>query len=139
ISLAMLLIVVGLIVAERRARRHQRYAIAAQRSRLMPPAPLAGAHAAIAFAVCFVPILLGFIAPAIYLVSEAIKRYRFAEISSRIVTETINTLTISVLSTILVLLCGLAIAYAGRLNGGKAGLVVRIASLGYAVPGTVLA
>lgn len=140
ISLAMLLIVVGLIVAERWARRHQRYATAAQRSRLMPPATLSGAHAAAAFAACFVPILLGFIAPAIYLVAEAIKRYRFAEVSSRIVTETLNTLTISVLSTIVVLLCGLAVAYAGRLHAGRgAGLAVRVASLGYAVPGTVLA
>ncbi len=140
IALIMLLIVVALIVVERHARRNQRYAVAAQRSRLLPPVRLKGREAAVAFTLCSLPILMGFIVPATYLTLEAIKRYRFAAISSQIVRETLNTVMVSAIATLVVLACGLTIAYAARLRDRKSSrFVARAATLGYATPGTVLA
>jgi iron(III) transport system permease protein len=140
IALIMLVLVVVLIVVERYARRNQRYAIAAQRSRLLPPVRLHGREAALAFTLCGLPVLFGFIVPASYLTLEAIKRYRFASISPQIVRETLNTVTVSALATLVVLACGLTIAYAARLREQKSSrFVARAATLGYATPGTVLA
>ena len=140
ISLAMLVIVVMLVLVERYARRNQRYATAAQKPRAMVPVRLTGWRAAGAFAICFLPIALGFVAPAIHLCVEAWKRFRFAGISSRIWDEIVNTVAVSSIATCVVLLCGLLFAYAARTYPGRlTALAARISTLGYAVPGTVLA
>jgi iron(III) transport system permease protein len=140
ISLAMLVLVVALVLFERWARRHQRYNTAAQKPRVMQPERLTGGRAVLALVVCAVPILLGFVAPIVYLLSEAFKRYQFAGISGRIAVETLNTVVVSLITTLVVLGCGLIVAYAARLRSGiAAGLVARVSTLGYAVPGTVLA
>lgn len=140
ISLAMLALVVMLVLAERHARRNQRYATAAQKPRVMVPVPLAGLRAMSAFGICFLPIALGFVAPAIYLCLEGYKRYRFAGISPRIGVEIVNTVAVASIATFLVLLCGLVIAYAARAHPGRlTAIAVRVSTLGYAVPGTVLA
>lgn len=140
ISLAMLMVVVMLVLVERHARRNQRYATAAQKPRTMAPVRLAGWRAASAFGICFLPIALGFLAPAIYLCIEAWKRFRFAGISSRIWEEIVNTVAVSTIATSLVLLCGLLFTYAARTYPGRiTALAARASTLGYAVPGTVLA
>ncbi|MGI6246528.1 MAG: ABC transporter permease [Pseudochelatococcus sp.] len=140
ISLAMLVMVVGLVLIERHARRNQRYTAAAQRPRAMSPAPLAGLRAAGAFTICFLPVALGFIAPAIYLCVEAYKRYRFAGLSQRLLGEVVNTVSVAFTATVLVLLCGLVVAYAARTYPGRlTAVAVRVSTLGYAIPGTVLA
>ena len=140
ISLAMLAMVVALVLFERWARRNQRYNTAAQKPRAMQPERLVGGRAVLAFAVCAAPILLGFVAPGLYLVSEAYKRYQFAGISGRIAAETLNTVIVSLITTVVVLGCGLIVAYAARLHNKTAvSLAARASTLGYAVPGTVLA
>src|SRR5690606_30118160 len=139
-SLAMLVMLVVLVLLERYARRNQRYATAAQKPRTIAPARLAGWRAASAFGICFLPIALGFVAPAIYLCIEAWKRFRFAGISARIQDEIVNTVTVSSIATVVVLLCGLLFAYAARTYPGRlTALAARASTLGYAVPGTVLA
>lgn len=140
ISLVMLALVVLLILLERHARRNQRYAAAAQRPRPMTPERLTGGRAAAAWLACFLPIALGFVAPAIYLCVEAFKRYRFSGISPRIWHEVYNTVTVSLIAALLILLGGLVIAYAARTHTGRdMAVATRIATVGYAVPGTVLA
>ena len=140
IALAMLVIVVMLVLIERYARRNQRYASGAQRPRPMIPVQLTGWRALRAFGVCFLPIFLGFIAPATYLCIEAWKRFRFAGISTRILDEIANTVTVSAIATIVVLLCGLLFAHTARTWPGRfTALITRASTLGYAVPGTVLA
>lgn len=140
IALAMLVVVVGILAAERWARRHQRYAASAQRPRAMLPQRLSHGRAALAFATCSLPIIVGFIAPASYLVIEAFKRYQFAGISERIMQEAVTTLALSAAATIVVLLAALAVAGAMRLRPAPyQTLMIRIAAIGYAIPGTVLA
>lgn len=140
IAIAMLAFVVALIVLERWARRNQRYAHNAQRARTMEPARLHGVQALLAFVFGFLPIAIGFVGPASYLVWEALKRIQFAGVSPYIVRATINTVTVSALATLVVLVAGFAVAYVARLRlGVLTAALARIAALGYAVPGTVLA
>lgn len=94
-----------------------------------------------AFVLCIIPILIGFVAPALYLVVESAKRIRFGGVSPSILRELVNTLTVSLAATIAVIILGLVVAYASRLGRGGflSQAAVRLASLGYAIPGTVLA
>jgi iron(III) transport system permease protein len=141
IALVMLLVVVLLVVAERWARRHRRYAASSKRPHPLKRTPLKGTVASAAFALCAVPILIGFVAPTLYLVVESAKRISFDGISTSILRELFNTLTVSLAATVAVIVLGLVVAYAARLNRGGflSTAVVRLASLGYAIPGTVLA
>lgn len=140
IALAMLLLVVALISLERWARRKQRYSVSAQRARPMARRPLTGAARWAALGLGLLPVLLGFVLPAAYLAVEAWQRFRFAGLSSRLLAEAWNTFFLSALATVVVLACGLAVAYAARIFPQRGmGAVQRIASLGYAMPGTILA
>src|SRR5690606_16797762 len=86
------------------------------------------------------PVLVGFVVPVVYLVSETIKRVRFAGVSPVIASETLATISLSSLATFVTLVAALAVAYAVRVSGRRlAAAFSRLASLGYAVPGTVLA
>ncbi|MEB2843932.1 ABC transporter permease [Endobacterium cereale] len=140
IALALLLIVVALVGIERWARRKQRYATDARRSRGLAPQRVSTAKGLVFLVLGFLPILLGFVAPAIHLVTEAWKRYRFAGISPRILDEAVNTIAIATVATVVTILLGLVVAYAARIRPGKtSGALVRLSGMGYAAPGTVVA
>jgi iron(III) transport system permease protein len=140
IALAMLAVVFGLVLFERRARRQRRYANDAQHPRPLSPHPLHGAAAVAALAGGLVPVTVGFLVPAAYLVHAAAARIRFAGVSPALVQEAVNTVTVSLLGTVLALGCGLVVVYAARVGRHRLPHVLaRVASLGYAVPGTVLA
>ncbi len=140
IAILLLAIVLGLIAIERWARRHQRFVSPAQRARRAAPQKLEGARAWVAIAICSVPLLFGFLLPALYLLVQAVKRARFAGISSEILREIVNTVVVAGVATVVALTLGLIVTYAGRLARGPIGqAIVPAASIGYAVPGTVLA
>lgn len=140
IALALLLIVVGLVMIERWARRRQRYATDARRSRTLAPQRLSLPKGLLFLAAGSMPILLGFVAPAIYLTTEAWKRYRFAGLSPRIVDEAISTIVIAALATFATIVLGLVVAYATRVRpGALSQSLLRLSTLGYAAPGTVVA
>ena len=145
IALSMLVIVVFLIQLEKRARRRQRYATV-QRMRPMARTPLKGWHRAIAILLGWIPVLIGFIAPALYLVSEAFKRLdTVGAVSLPLLQAGLNTVGIAAVATVLTLAIGLMVAWSARRIRESASTVTpaqigaRAASLGYAVPGTVLA
>ncbi len=140
IALAMLVVVVGLVLIERRARRHRGYANDAQHPRPLERYRLRGGAAALTALACAVPVTLGFLLPAAYLVHAAATRVRLFGIAPAIWIETRNTVVLSLVATALTLGCGLAVVVASRVNRGRTvNAFARIASLGYAVPGTVLA
>ncbi|ARP94047.1 ABC transporter permease [Bordetella genomosp. 13] len=144
IALAMLVLVVALILLERHGRRRQRYANT-QRMRPMQPRRLRGAAALLAVALGWIPVLLGFVAPALYLVAETAKRLHLVGgVSDQLLRGLGNTMLLAATATAVTVLCGLIVAWSGRTlressraNPGR--VCLRIASLGYAVPGTVLA
>ncbi|WP_238891257.1 ABC transporter permease [Achromobacter insuavis] len=144
IALTMLAIVISLILLERHGRKRQRYANT-QRMRPMQPRRLRGPAAALAAVLGWIPVIVGFVAPALYLVVETYKRlHMVGGVSSQLLNGLGNTLIVAFSATIVTLVCGLIVAWAGRtlresagFNPGRA--CARVASLGYAVPGTVLA
>ena len=140
IALALLLIVVALVAVERWARRRQRYATDARRSRGLVPQRVPPWKGLLLLAAGLMPVLLGFGAPALYLATEAWKRYRFAGISSRIFDEAVNTIAIATIATVVTVAFGLVIAYATRVRpGAQASWLLRLSTMGYAAPGTVVA
>jgi len=144
ISLTMLLLVVALIMLERHGRKRQRYANT-QRMRPMRARRLQGSAALTAIVLGWVPVLVGFVMPAAYLVVESTKHLQAAgQVSDQIIASAINTIVIAVAATVITVAAGLAVAWAGRnvresVRFNPLRACARIASLGYAVPGTVLA
>lgn len=140
IALCMLLLVVALVALERWARRRQSYSLSAQKSRTLEPLRINGAWGWLAFALGSLPIVIGFAGPALYLITQAWKRYQFSGVSSRFLSEAINTIVVAGLATLTTLLLGLVVAYALRIVPGKASLwCFRLATVGYSAPGTVIA
>jgi iron(III) transport system permease protein len=140
ISLFMLAIVIALFLLERWGRRHQRFVGHAKRSHPLSPAELRGMKAFGAFLACAIPLLIGFVAPFLYLASQALQKIAASGISAMLLTEVRHTLTFAGLATTITVFLGLVVAYALRIGRGKTAPVAsRFASIGYAIPGTVLA
>ncbi|KAF1022267.1 MAG: putative 2-aminoethylphosphonate transport system permease protein PhnV [Paracidovorax wautersii] len=145
IACAMLAMVTALVLLEQRGRQRQRFGVA-QRMRGIVPARLAGWRAGAASAVVALPIVLGFVAPALYLVWETAKRLSLGYgISSHLMGALGNTLTLAAGVTAAAMGAALVIAWGARLGATRVRAPwllrwpVRVAALGYAVPGTVLA
>lgn len=143
IALGLLALISLLVGLERHARRRQRYA-AGQRSRPMRARHLRGVPAGVALALGLIPVLIGFVVPALYLAWSGIARLRSHGLSQMLQDGMWNTLLVAGVATVLTVLLGLAVAFALRLAQARrrtriAEACLRMASLGYAVPGTVLA
>ena len=139
-ALAMLGVALGLVFLERYARRQRQYANDAQHARPLESQRLSGWRGVAALTASVTPIAIGFVIPVAYLVDETLARLRFAGLSRAIVFETMATMTLSLVAMLLTLAAGAAVAYAPRVNRGAAAAVLaRVASAGYAIPGTVLA
>jgi iron(III) transport system permease protein len=142
IACAMLFVVTALVWLERNGRQHQRFG-SAQRMRAMQPRRLQGGAAWLATAIAALPVMLGFVAPALYLVWESAKRVRQGGgVSQGLVASLGNTLALAAGVTVVAVAAGLVVAWAARSQGSspnRARWQARAASLGYAVPGTVLA
>lgn len=140
IALAMLALVAALIAFEVYGRRHQRYQAAVQDSRVTAPIVLHGAPAWLAMSACFVPVALGFLIPAGFLLREAVTRGLATGVDPALLRHSLTTVMLAASATIVILLLGLAAALALRLVRRRfvAGCVT-FATLGYAIPGTVLA
>jgi iron(III) transport system permease protein len=142
IACAMLGAVLLLVLLERHGRRHQRFG-STQRMRPVQPRRLRGTQAWLATAAATLPVLLGFGAPALYLLVETWKRLQQGGgISAGLVSSLVNTLLLAGGATVLALSAGLVVAWATRRTGSgppQARWQARAATLGYALPGTVLA
>ncbi len=143
IALAMLVLVAALILLERRARKRQRYANT-QRMRPMQPLRLRGARAAAAMALGWLPVVVGFAAPALYLLNETRKHLHYAGgVSPQLLDSGYNTVRIALVATAATMACGLVVAWAARRSqtgrSPSTSAAARLSTMGYALPGTVLA
>lgn len=140
IALVMLAVVLALVGVERWARRRQRFAVATQRTSPPERRALRGGPASAALALGWLPVFFGFLLPFGYLAYAAAARIGFAGISADLIRETGNTLAVSGTATAVAVVLGVIVAYAARLDHGRTGATLaRAASVGYALPGTVLA
>jgi len=135
----MMLFVFALILTERWSRRQARYHHAGQRSKPLPRLHLAGWRAALATAACALPLLLGFVLPVAQLTTWAARTLEVT-VADPFPQLVVNTLALAASAALLALLLALFMAYGRRLRGGFAvTAAVRVAALGYAIPGTVIA
>jgi iron(III) transport system permease protein len=144
IALAMLTIVVFLIMLERHGRRRQRYT-SGVRGRVLVARKLTGPSAIIAMILAWIPVIIGFGAPALYLLVETIRHFdQTGNVSTQLLRSAYNTVAIASAATIVTIAAGLIVAWAARSAGSArparlSRICVRLGSAGYAIPGTILA
>ena len=139
LSALLMAFVLVLMLFERWSRRAARYHDTGQHERTLPRHRLEGWRAVVGLAVCIVPLTLGFLLPAAQLLvwaSRSAQKMLDAEYL-RLVT---NSLVLAASAALVTLAVGLFMAYGKRLHGGQwVSGAVRVAGMGYAIPGTVIA
>ncbi len=135
----MLLIVAALIALERLGRRGD-FAVSAQDQRPASRIALAGPARWIAAIVCFVPVALGFLLPAGFLLREVAVRGLLMGFDSALARHALTTVALASTATAITLVVGfLAVAALRYTKHPITAASVNVAGIGYAVPGTVLA
>ncbi|KZY38483.1 MULTISPECIES: iron ABC transporter permease [unclassified Oleiphilus] len=139
IALLMMAVVVILISSERYSRRRQKQYQSRNQGSTIPSHKLYGIRAYLAFAVAFLPVLLGFLFPFSLLTIYAVKYF---EISwhSNFIEYALNSFVLASIAAFATLVLGIVLTYSKRLNSNKLTQhLVNFSSLGYAIPGAVLA
>jgi len=138
LSAVLLGFVAVILIAEQWNRGRARFYNVAMHGRTRPAA-LKGARAAVAVAVCAMPPLLGFFVPAGILIHvvltepEPLFTLRFFGLAW-------NTFTLAAITSVTAIATATLLAYAARLSANRIVFAAnRFASLGYAIPGAVIA
>lgn len=128
-----------LVVIERISRRSRRYHDTTMRVQALPEYPLSTVRGVGAFVWCAAPVALGFVLPACVLGSYAVVFYA-ETLEANYLDYVWNSMMLSVWAAVIAALAGIALAYGVRLSPRRAmrGLA-EFATIGYAVPGAVLA
>ncbi|MGK7889189.1 MAG: ABC transporter permease [Leptolyngbyaceae cyanobacterium] len=139
LSAMLMVFIFTLLLLERWSRRQARY-YQGQNSHATPSAyRLSWGHGCFAWLVCFIPILIGLLLPAGLLLYMTVDHWAetvddsFLELSR-------NSLMLAGITAAIALLVSLILAYGARLNRSR--LIqsgVRLAAMGYGVPGAVIA
>ena len=140
-QLASMVLALVLVMAalERIARGRRRYQFNQNAPRRHPLARLHGVRGLLALLTCATPLTLGFVIPAALMAASAVGSYGSAT-GVDTLRLAFNSLAVAGLAALVCLCGGLFLAYGSRLSGTA--LVrgaTRIASMGYTVPGVVLA
>jgi len=105
----------------------------------VPPQSLRGARAVLASLACALPVLMGFVLPAAILVDLAAASPE-ARAEARLLALVGNSFTLSGVTALAAVALAVALAYAARLSKSRVASVAnRVAALGYAMPGAVIA
>jgi iron(III) transport system permease protein len=148
VQLASLLMLAGFgtLLIERALRKRARFDQAGNRTRPVQPRQLRGAAATLALGAALAVFALAFGLPAWQLIDWAWQELATAEPASLEVTFTQhlpNSLALASAAALIVLLTGLLMVYALRTRSGanpwQTRLIGRAATLGYALPGSVVA
>ncbi len=137
---AMLLaFVLFLLMVERISRGRARYNDTTGRNRPQAGARLTGFPAVLATLACLLPLLLGFVLPAVLLLRMALSEGD-AQFGARFLTLARNSFVLAGATACIGVLLALLMAYGARLSkGALAASLNRLVGLGYAVPGAVIA
>ncbi len=135
----LLLFVFTLVLIERASRRQAQYHHSTNRYQKLPEYRLVGLKGLIAFFACLMPLLLGFILPAIQLGFWAADTYA-ETVDDSFIKLTINTVSLAASASVIAVLLALFLAYGKRIIGGRTvSASIRVVATGYAIPGTVVA
>lgn len=138
LAVTVVLVIALLIAAEQRARRDRVYM--GHRDSRVPPArePLQGGRRWLAFSFCLVLLALGFGIPVGQLTYLAF-RVVMPETISMTIAALVPTLTLASIGAVITVMAGLLAAKLAHRSGPSGRGAIRLATLGYAIPGTVLA
>ncbi|MFW6092838.1 MAG: ABC transporter permease [Pseudomonadota bacterium] len=135
----LLVFITLLLLLERRSRGQGQVSATSSRYRSLPRYPLAAGRGALALTACAAPVLLGFLLPAALLGYMAVTDGdpllggRFLDLAA-------NSMTLAATAAGLAVLLALVLGYSLRFSRGPAAVAsARVAAMGYAVPGSVLA
>jgi iron(III) transport system permease protein len=135
----LMLFILSLILLEQWSRRQARYYQTSTRRHPQQKYELGGIQRILAGVGCFVPVALGFLIPAAYLLYLTLSHIE-ETLDENFFTLASNSFILATVSAILAMLLSLILAYGQRLQSDwMMGLGVRIASMGYAIPGSVIA
>lgn len=138
IAAVMLILVFGLIIAEQKSRAAQRLGLAERRDAPWQRVELQGIARMGALIACLLPLAFGFLLPAGVLLAFALRYPEMASDESFWLAMT-NTLGVAAAAAFATACLGLILAYARRqVQSRLVSGAVRMAGLGYALPGTVL-
>lgn len=139
LSALLLAFVIAILAMELWSRRAARYHHTSTKYSALSVSRLRGWRAWLAFGVTALPVLFGFLLPAGALLHWAGATYRRV-IDVDFLLLLGNSLMLAMVTALLALVLALYLAYGNRLGRGMwTRLSVRLVSLGYAVPGTVIA
>ncbi|MBU2112788.1 MAG: iron ABC transporter permease [Gammaproteobacteria bacterium] len=131
--------VLMLLLLERWSRRKVRYYHQGQRNLGGMRRQLTLPKQLVLLAVCLLPLLLGFVVPALQLCHWALSNYQLT-LNSQFASLVWNSFTLAAMAAVIAVVLALLFAYAKRLRRDVfVQAPVRLAALGYAVPGTVIA
>ncbi|BAU14757.1 binding-protein-dependent transporters inner membrane component [Leptolyngbya sp. NIES-3755] len=138
LSAFLLIFIVALILLEQFSRGRGKY-YQSSSSQAIQKYSLQGLAAIAAFLFCMVPLLLGFFVPGAFLLNLTLENWEEV-FDQRFWTFASNSLTVSGLAALVAVVVGIILAYGLRLNRSLTMRVAAyIASMGYAVPGSVIA
>jgi len=139
IAVLMVLMVVVLITLERYSRRKQKQYHSRNPGDPIPRTRLTGFRGYLATFLIASPIILGFVVPFVILA-----KYAYANFAKSWTTDfftyAVNSFSLAATAALITLIIGITLSYTKRLNPNRGSqALVSISSLGYAIPGAVLA
>lgn len=141
LSTMLLLLVAVLLQLERHGQRRMRFATSGvdrAGSAEAQPQWLAGRQCVLAWLVCLTPVVMGFVLPMLFMLRPLAADWSVLP-WSRFLQWAGNSVRLGAITAVLGVAIALALAYAVRRGAGPlTRLVVRLAGLGYAVPGAVI-
>jgi iron(III) transport system permease protein len=139
ISLILIAIAALLILVERQSRGRARFHVASNLRHHAEPVTLAPLAATAAAFACTLPVLMGFLLPTLHLAQLALTS-GVALGDRRFLGDATNSLTLAATAAAIIVILALFLSYAARLVRRRGfNRVIEFASLGYAIPGAVIA
>ena len=139
LSVLLFLLVSIFIYLEKRSRRISRYHHTSSRYSDLLQRPLHGRWAVAAFCICLFPVTAGFLVPFGQMLIWSISTYDHV-VDSAFCSLLVNSFSLALLTAVLAVSIALLMTYVvRRQQSGISRLLVKFVSLGYAIPGTVIA
>ena len=139
LSSVLMLFVLALILLERWSRRRAQFHHTTNRYQALPNVQLSPLKAWIACIACFLPLLCGFIIPVAQLSVWAVETWD-TMVDDTFIELATNSFALAGAAALVALIPALLLAYGNRLQPSFAmRFFSRMASMGYAIPGTVIA
>ncbi|MEM7196248.1 MAG: iron ABC transporter permease [Pseudomonadota bacterium] len=139
LSAILMMFVFVLIVIEQWSRRRSRYHHTTDRYKRIPEGKLSATGEKFALLVCALPLLLGFVIPVFQLGIWSVETFE-AMVDSSFFRLAINSFTLAASAAVVALLFALILGYGNRISSSPIVFgATRLAGMGYAIPGTVIA